>query len=261
VQVTNWRNYSVGTRAALAALSQGSCYFPGCPTPVLVFVGDKPEVNVEIAHIRAAEANGPRFVEDMEDEERNAFENLVLLCVPHHKTVDRDEKTYPIVLLEAWKAQREASGQSALSGLRHLTEEKLDDMLTTALSSVNTQVSEALSRFERVDAESAQLIKQLMIGLKDARRYYGVDPDTVAILSNAARQLGPFEDNVVRFRSAAEGLGQLEDNSNRLQRAADGLRGLEDNAARLASAAESLRGLEDLVMRIERAASRMRGMM
>ena len=35
-----------------------------------------------IAHIRAASALGPRYDEAMTDEDRRAFDNLVLLCLP-----------------------------------------------------------------------------------------------------------------------------------------------------------------------------------
>ena len=36
-------------RAALVAYSQGSCDFPGCRTPVMVFLGYGPEVNSAVA--------------------------------------------------------------------------------------------------------------------------------------------------------------------------------------------------------------------
>src|SRR3712207_2669699 len=52
--VTNWHDYSTATRAALAALARGSCYFPGCRTPILTLVGGRPEVDVEMVPIRGS---------------------------------------------------------------------------------------------------------------------------------------------------------------------------------------------------------------
>ena len=50
--------------------------------------GDVPAIKVQIAHIRAANKNGPRFDANMTDDERRAFPNLLLLCTYHHASVD-----------------------------------------------------------------------------------------------------------------------------------------------------------------------------
>jgi hypothetical protein len=117
--------------------------------------------------IRAANPHGPRYVADMGDDA--SFDNLLLLCVPHRKTIDRDEKAHPADLLETWKAQREASGHRALRELGALPEDQIDVLLTTAFSTVQEQISDALSRFEKADPESAQLIRQLVNGLNEQR--------------------------------------------------------------------------------------------
>ena len=39
---TGPRDYTSGTRAALAALSNGTCYYPGCTTPILTFIDGEP---------------------------------------------------------------------------------------------------------------------------------------------------------------------------------------------------------------------------
>jgi hypothetical protein len=91
--MTGPRNYSAATRAALALLSRGRCYNPDCerPDPIIVRRGGEPYIDYEIAHIRDAEP-GNRHVADMTVAERRAFANLVLLCTPCHKLVD---KTHP----------------------------------------------------------------------------------------------------------------------------------------------------------------------
>ena len=57
-----------------------ACYFPDCTIPVIVFVGDEPVCNVQIAHVCGANANSPRYDPSMTDDERRAFANLILLC-------------------------------------------------------------------------------------------------------------------------------------------------------------------------------------
>jgi hypothetical protein len=166
----NWQRYSDRTRTALAALSQGSCYFPGCRTPILVFLGDRPAVNVDIARIRPA---GP-----------DSFDNFLLLCLPHRKAVERDAKSHPSDLLETWKAQREGGNRAALSAL---DADQLDQLLATAFAAVQGQVTAALARFEETDPESARLVRQLMNDLRDQRRH--VDNPDVAALLGAIRDV------------------------------------------------------------------------
>lgn len=169
--MANWRDYSVQTRTALAALSQDSCYFPGCRTPILVFLGDRPAVNVDIARIRSAGPGRPRYVAGARPETVDSFGNLLLLCVPHRKAVDRDDKAHPIDLLVTWKARREGDRGAALSALGTIEADQLDALLTTAFSLVQGQVATALARFEEADPESAHLVRQLMDDLRDQRRH------------------------------------------------------------------------------------------
>ena len=173
--MANWRTYSTATRAALAVLSQGSCYFPGCGTPIVVFVGGQPEVNVESVRIRAANPHEPRFVADLSDDAANSFENLLLLCVAHRKTIDRDEKAHPADLLEMWKAQREASGHAALREVGTLPESQIDDLLITAFAAVQEQIGAALAQFEQIDPDAAELVRRLVNGLNEQRNGAGAD--------------------------------------------------------------------------------------
>jgi hypothetical protein len=167
--VTNWRDCSVETRAALAALSQGSCYFPGCRTPILVFPGDRPAVNVDATPIRITDGH--------------SFENVLLLCVPHRKAVERNRNTHPVDLLLTWKAQREGSRRSALNAVGA---GDLDLLLTTAFAGVQGEVAEGLARFAETDPASARLLTQVMADLDDERRRPYV-PVLAAVEKAAAR--------------------------------------------------------------------------
>jgi hypothetical protein len=71
---------------ALFAKSQNQCAFPGCTAPLIdaddLFIG-------QVTHIRAASSGGARFDASQSDDERRHISNLLLLCYPHHISVDR----------------------------------------------------------------------------------------------------------------------------------------------------------------------------
>jgi hypothetical protein len=98
-------------RRALYGLSRGHCYAPGCDEPVIVLDGGEPVFVGEIAHIVAAVVSGPRGCMDVPD--REAFENLLILCGRHHKIIDdvRTRDRYPVeeddLVTEVWKLSRE----------------------------------------------------------------------------------------------------------------------------------------------------------
>jgi hypothetical protein len=110
------------------------------------FVGDEPVVNVEIAHIRGAVPGAPRYDESMSDDERRAFANLMLLCVPHHKTVDRlHPADYPAAELAHWKLQHE--GAEGIATLAGITEDRLEQLIEEAVRAAGIR--------RRVDLEIA----------------------------------------------------------------------------------------------------------
>lgn len=113
------RDYSSGTRAALFHLARGTCFFPDCDVTVISQVGDHHIVGVEIAHIHGANEGSARYVESMTDEERAAFENLILLCTAHHKLVDRlAPGEYPAEVLRGWKEMSEPQGAEQSVGAK-----------------------------------------------------------------------------------------------------------------------------------------------
>jgi len=72
---------------------------------VFVETATKAVVNVaEVAHIVAASGGGARGQDDVSDEERSAWANLILLCANCHTLVDKTERDYPVELLIKWKS-------------------------------------------------------------------------------------------------------------------------------------------------------------
>src|SRR5438045_785628 len=99
------RAYDRNTVASQSYLSGGQCYFPGCPDPGFRKVDGRWRLVGEIAHIQAANPNGPRYSPGMSDDDRRAIANLVIFCDPHHDVVDtkENEKIYSVAILKRWK--------------------------------------------------------------------------------------------------------------------------------------------------------------
>jgi methyl-accepting chemotaxis protein len=233
--MTEWQDHPAETRAALAAVSQGSCYFPGCGTPVVVVLGDRPVVNVEIARISESEAGRSRYVAGLSAARSNSFDNLLLLCVPHRKTIDRDVRSHPIDLLETWKVDREAGHRGALSRLQNIDDERIDELLATAFSAVRDQIADALARFEKADADAARLIRQFVDGLSDQRRH-APGHETAVLAAQATDRLGVLADRLLdaagELRSLGHTVRTIDDASNRLTAAAEALERLADQTTR-----------------------------
>ncbi len=79
------------------------CAFPGCDALMLNGKGD---FVGQLCHIEAAEEGGERFRASMNNEERRAASNLMLMCYPHH-TETNDVEEYPTPRLKQIKADHE----------------------------------------------------------------------------------------------------------------------------------------------------------
>lgn len=60
----------------------------------------------EICHIEAAEEGGERFNPNQSNEDRRAFNNLILMCHRHH-VITNDVKAYPVIRLQKIKLNHE----------------------------------------------------------------------------------------------------------------------------------------------------------
>lgn len=64
----------------------------------------------------------------MTDDDRRSFNNLILLCKPHHELVDkRHADRYTAEDLEGWKASREGGEATSLSEIGPITEAHFPD--------------------------------------------------------------------------------------------------------------------------------------
>lgn len=91
------------TTLKLFSNSGGYCQNPKCLTPLFRDTGTKTVHTAEMAHIFAANDDGPRADKEMSPDERGAFENLILLCPTCHTMIDKAPDDFPDQLIREWK--------------------------------------------------------------------------------------------------------------------------------------------------------------
>ena len=108
---------AAGERAALM-LAGGTrvCYRPECRRPLVATRGSNRVADFEIVHIRdelpphnpKADIGWRYWPDDLTQEERNRFDNLILLCPPCHKLIDRVRpRDFSPERLHEWKRSAE----------------------------------------------------------------------------------------------------------------------------------------------------------
>lgn len=243
------RKLGAAEQAAMVWLSGGSCYWPGCGVPAIIPVEGKYRMNVEIAHIRAFDDNGPRADLDMPAEQREAWTNKLLLCHPHHAEIDAAPGKYSVAKLEEWKTNREAGASGQLNALR-VDESQLQDLITEVLAEQNERVNRTLERLEQSDAEAALVIRELRDQLDTVRQYGGIlDIDAVSMLGEAAGKLEHLNlfDVAAKLNDDADKLVYLGDISATLSDAVDRIGNVGNSANMLARAASELPEIWDIV--------------
>ncbi len=98
------KTISTKTLRLLFAHSGNCCAFEGCHLPIFE---DDGTLTGECCHIEAYSSTGPRYNERQTDEERNGYDNLVLMCPRHHKIIDSHPEQYTVEKLQSIKASHE----------------------------------------------------------------------------------------------------------------------------------------------------------
>jgi 5-methylcytosine-specific restriction endonuclease McrA len=94
VQKTLWARS--GNRCALCKVELSE--ITACNSPCLIG---------EIAHIEGYNKGSARYNPNMTDDERNSYDNLILLCANCHTKIDKDEITYTVQKLKRIKKEHE----------------------------------------------------------------------------------------------------------------------------------------------------------
>ena len=103
------RKYAPETVKLLWGRAAGRCAFPDCR--IEVFDDDSEHDPVvkfgEMAHVSPSSDDGPRSVSDIPVEERDKYDNLILLCRNCHKKVDTQTVKYNCDILKKMKHDHE----------------------------------------------------------------------------------------------------------------------------------------------------------
>lgn len=96
---------NAATKLKLFTDSAGFCQNPACNTALFPegFEG-YPHI-AEMAHIFAATDGGPRTNEALSEEERGAYQNLILLCANCHTLIDKTPEAHPAKMMIVWKRE------------------------------------------------------------------------------------------------------------------------------------------------------------
>lgn len=93
------------------------CAFPQCTAPLTV--GET--LVAEVCHIRGDKPGSARHDPTQTNEERQQYENLIVLCPTHHTVVDNDVESYTVERLLKMKADHEAqSAKMSGAELNHV---------------------------------------------------------------------------------------------------------------------------------------------
>lgn len=144
--------------------SGNQCAFPGCYNAM---VDDNGNFIGQICHIEAAEAGGERFNPNMTNEERRAFDNLMLMCYEHH-VVTNDVVKYPVSELKRMKREHEEKFSSVIQKMRNSV---IDYGIVNQYSNVVTckRLSDVMGFgcTDEENLENARVLNGLINKLKD----------------------------------------------------------------------------------------------
>jgi hypothetical protein len=91
------------TQRMLFAASAGYCQNPRCSRELFIDYPEKRIHVAEMAHVFAANDDGPRANVALTEDERGAFENLILLCSLCHTIIDKAPEVYSDLVILDWK--------------------------------------------------------------------------------------------------------------------------------------------------------------
>lgn len=92
------------TYRLLFAHCGNKCAFETCSNPIFE---DDGTLTGECCHIHAYSKSGPRYDPMQTDEDRNGYDNLILLCSRHHKIIDSNSILYTADYLRSLKKKHE----------------------------------------------------------------------------------------------------------------------------------------------------------
>ena len=163
----------------LFALSGNQCAFPGCEQKL---ISDKGHFIGQLCHIEAAEEGGERYNELQNDEQRRSFDNLLLLCYPHHIETN-DVNEFNPDKLKTIKSEHEIKFQDSQYNIPEQFKEKVFNSIEKKLNQIYESVvdtNESVKRIENI----------LLLALEKSSIKVQVDEESIYIEElNTLREL------------------------------------------------------------------------
>ena len=138
------RRYTRPDLNLLWSRSGGLCGFPGCQVNCVEPANDNDASTTvgRIAHIEAHSDSGPRANPNLSQPERDAYDNLILICATHHDLVDGQPNTYTVDTLRDWKtAQEERYRQFLAQAMPQITFVELEAITNVLVNGEQSTVS------------------------------------------------------------------------------------------------------------------------
>jgi hypothetical protein len=162
-------NPDAHTKLRLFAVAGGHCQNPGCLADLFLEIGNKNIHIAEMAHVFAANDDGPRANRTLSKAERGAFENLILLCPKCHKIIDKAQTEFPDALLAQWKREHSMRIQEAFGvveyGTRAEARRALELLLLENETVFKTYGPETAERFNPESDSPAQWKRKIVTTL------------------------------------------------------------------------------------------------
>ena len=145
----------------LWAASGGFCAKPDCHADLFPFFENGAITNIEeLAHIIGQKKKGPRGNNSMPLNERDEFENIVLLCPKCHTIIDKNPDIFQNAMIVNWKACHEESIRKLFIAQKFSTREEIRTYLKPLLAE-NRLIFEKYGPYSE-NARKDQMATELM---------------------------------------------------------------------------------------------------
>jgi hypothetical protein len=111
-------NISLKTQKMLWGRAASRCSYPSCRIELVIDASETDDESLigDVCHIVAVEPNGPRGNSSLTSDQRDKYENLILLCKVHHKLIDDQFIEYNVEKLKMMKMAHEQWVHESLTG-------------------------------------------------------------------------------------------------------------------------------------------------
>ena len=201
---------SVKDQKLIWGFSAARCSSPDCRILCIAqSTGNDPHATIgEIAHICAANDDGPRANSELSARERNSYDNLILLCANCHAKIDGQPETYTVDMLKGWKQDHEEWVDEKLRD--HIAEISFSelDIITKAILAVPVEPTENLqliSPREKINKNnlSEKIAQRIRIGMLKVKEVENFIKDASKLTTNFPEQL--TNGFVVKYKELREG--------------------------------------------------------